>query len=95
MSPINRSERIKVTYISKELVNIVEYVTQMNIVQDIVSQKSKVGRPLKTNLSNKQVVKKELVVYVYDQVSQKSKVGRPRKIGKAHENDDNGWQLLI
>ena len=88
MSPKKRTETFEETYISNGLVDIVESVTQRNNVQDIVSQKSKVGRLRKTNLTNKQVVENELVVDGHDLVSQKSKVGRPRKIGKAQEIND-------
>ena len=89
MSLMKRPETIEVnetTYISNELVKNVASVTQTNDVQ-IVSQNSKVGRPRKTNLTNKQVVENEMVVNVPDRVSQKSKGGRPRKIGKTLEND--------
>ena len=84
MSPMTRAETIEV---SNELVDNVESVSHTNDAQ-IISQKSKDGRTRKTNLSNKQVVEKELVVDVHDLVSQNSKVGRPRKIGKALENDN-------
>ena len=76
MSPIKRTETIIDSNLSND--DVQDIALQDIAVQDIVSNnsnKTKFGKPRKTNIAN--------IPVVQEVVSQKSKVERQRKIGEA------------